>query len=115
MRLKTLAKTGLLLTIKESYLLSKNTFGLGVHPIKTLRSLQREKDRSQQLLLIGMPLWVFGFGLFFTYLGRRLLSTSSDWGFGAKISLVAAVIVTTFISGYLGYWFYKLKRWQDER
>ncbi|MFH0942686.1 MAG: hypothetical protein V1810_00785 [Candidatus Beckwithbacteria bacterium] len=56
--IKKIIRLGTLLTIKESYLFSKNIYGLGVHPLKTLGSLSREKDRSQQLLILAIP--VFG-------------------------------------------------------
>ena len=112
MQIKTIAKLGLLLSIKESYLLVKNTLGLVWHPIKTLNSLAREKDRSQQLLVIGLPLWVLAVGLGLTWLGRRMLATSTEWGWGAKSVFAAAVIATIILTGYLGYWLIKIKRYR---
>lgn len=70
--LKKIAKIGILLTIKESYLLAKNSFGLGVHPYKTLRQLSREKDRSQQLLFLMLPGMILFFGLGMIWFNRRL-------------------------------------------
>lgn len=115
MQIKTLAKIGLLLSIKESYLLTKNSLGLIWHPIKTLNSLAREKDRSQQLLVIGLPLWVLTAGLFLTWLGRRLLATSPEWGIGAIVTLATAIIVAAVLAGYLSYWLLKLKHWYEQR
>ena len=115
MQIKAIAKLGLLLSIKESYLLVKNTLGLVWHPIKTLNSLSREKDRSQQLLVIGLPLWILVAGLGLTWLGRRLLSTTPEWGAGALITLTTAVILSAALAGYLSYWLLKLKKWYDGR
>ncbi|HKZ35812.1 MAG TPA: hypothetical protein VJ242_03800 [Patescibacteria group bacterium] len=115
MQIKAIAKLGLLLSIKESYLLTKNSLGLIWHPIKTLNSLAREKDRSQQLLVIGLPLWVLTAGLALTWLGRRLLATSTVWGVGAITTLTAAIILALALAGYLTYWLLKLKHWYDGR
>ena len=111
MQIKTIAKLGLLLSIKESYLLTKNSLGLIWHPIKTLNSLAREKDRSQQLLVIGLPLWILSVGLAVTYFGRRLLATSAEWGLGAKTTLVLVVVLATSLTGYLAYWLIKLRKY----
>lgn len=69
---KKLAKIGILLTIKESYLLAKNTYGLGAHPFKTLRALAREKDRSQQLLFLILPGIILLSGLGMIWLEKQL-------------------------------------------
>ena len=112
MQLTAIAKIGLLLTIKESYLLVKNSLGLVWHPIKTLNSLSREKDRSQQLLVIGLPLWILAAGLGLTWFGRRMLATSVEWGWGAKSLFAAALIAAIVLTGYLGYWLIKIKRYR---
>ena len=72
--LKKIIKLGILLSIKESYLLAKNTFGLGVHPFKTLRALGREKDRSQQLLFLVLPGIVLLLGIVMAELERKFLA-----------------------------------------
>lgn len=108
--MKKISKVGLLLSVKESYLFSKNSLGLVLHPFKTLRSLQREKDRSQQLLIVGWPVYVWMVGLLGVYVGRRMLGTSVEWGLPAKFSFVGVVGMTLLVGGYLGYWMVKVWR-----
>jgi len=95
---------GLLLTIKESYLLAKNTYGLRVHPFKTLKSLSREKDRSQQLLILGWPVYVLVFGAGFIWLGRRLLASGAAWGWGARGAAMMFFVFSFSFLVYLSYW-----------
>ena len=83
---------------------SKNSLGLVLHPFKTLRGLEREKDRSQQLLVLGWPVYVLGVGLFGVYLGRQVLATTVEWGVAARLSFGGVVLVTLLVGGYLGYW-----------
>lgn len=65
MRIRTVARLGLLLSLKESYLFFRNSLGLIWHPFKTLAIMSREKDRSQQLLFLVLPgaILVFGVGM----------------------------------------------------
>lgn len=102
--IKKIIRLGTLLTIKESYLLVKNTFGLGVHPYKTLKSLAREKDRSQQLLLLGLPVYVLAGGAGLVWLGRRLLATSEAWGWGAKGTTGLFLGLSLAAATYLFFW-----------
>jgi len=103
-------RLGVLLAIKESYLFLKNVFGLGVHPFKTLRGVQREKDRSQQALILGLPGYVLGMGLVGVWLGRRMLGTSVEWGLLAKLSFLGVIGMSLLIGGYLGFWV--LRAWK---
>lgn len=102
--LKKIIRLGTLLSIKESYLLAKNTYGLGVHPFKTLKSLSREKDRSQQLLLLGLPVYVLAGGTGLVWLGRRLLATSETWGWGAKGATGLFLGLSLGAAIYLFFW-----------
>lgn len=115
--IKKLTKIGLLLSVKESYLFSKNSLGLVLHPFKTLRGLRREKDRSQQLLILGWPIYALMIGLLGVYVGRRLLSTTVEWGVLARLSFCGVVITTLLVGGYLGYWIVKAwsADWRDKR
>lgn len=107
-KLKKYGRFGILLGIKESYLLVKNIIGLGIHPFKTLRALQREKDRSQQVLILGIPFFLFLAGLAMVWGGRRLLATTVEWGMGARGGLVVTVLVAMMTAWYLGYWLIKV-------
>ncbi|MCG2691988.1 hypothetical protein L6272_04140 [Microgenomates group bacterium] len=102
--LKKIIRLGTLLTIKESYLLAKNTYGLGVHPFKTLKSLSREKDRSQELLISGWPMYVLALGAGVVWVGRRLLATSETWGWGAKGATVLFLGLSLAAAIYLFFW-----------
>ena len=95
------------------YPLIKNTFGLGVHPFKTLWVIDREKDRSQQLLILGLPAYVLVAGTGVVWLGRRLLGTSEEWGWGAKGIALMVVVATLSLGVYLAYWLVKV--WQTEK
>jgi len=109
-KLKKYGKIGILLGIKESYLFLRNVLGLKAHPFKTLRGLQREKDRSQQVLVLGLPIYIFGGGLVMVWLGRRWLGTSVEWGIEAKTLGLMVLVTTGMIGGYLGYWAVKVWR-----
>ncbi|MFH1280684.1 MAG: hypothetical protein ABII08_03690 [Candidatus Beckwithbacteria bacterium] len=98
--IKKWTKILVLLGIKESYLFSKNSLGLAVHPFKTLRSLQREKDRSQQLLFLIWPVLMLGIAL---YLQGKA-------GQGLVVVGWALLGVSLFLFGYLGYWMMKVWR-----
>jgi len=103
-KLKKYGKIGILLGIKESYLFLRNVLGLKTHPFKTLRGMQREKDRSQQVLVLGLPVYVLVGGVLMVWLGRRWLGTSVEWGIEAKILGLIVLMITGMIGGYLGYW-----------
>lgn len=89
--MKRIGKLGLLLGIKESYLFSKNVVGLGVHPYKTLSSLGREKDRSQQLLMAALPAVILLSGLGMIWLERQL-------------SALVLLSLSLALFGYLIFW-----------
>ena len=71
MQVKRIARLGLLLSIKESYLFVRNSLGLAWHPFKTLAVMGREKDRSQQLLFLVLPGVILLFGLGMVWLERK--------------------------------------------
>ena len=119
-------RVGLLLSIKESYLFLRNSLGLTVHPYKTLRELKREKDRSQQLLVVGWPFYVLMLGLAMRMArprirGVKLVKEIIDMGaFAPKlwVGVEWTLIGLSFlILGYIGYWV--LRAWsaggRDER
>jgi len=69
--IKRIAKLSFLITLKEAYLLSKNSLGLIYHPFLTLNTLKDKKDKSQTILISLTLLTIFGItplaisGLFF--------------------------------------------------
>lgn len=110
MKVVHIARLGLLLSIKESYLFVKNSLGLVEHPFKTLAVLNREKDRSQQLLIIFWPVYILILGTGLTWLGRRLLATEPEWGVGAKLVFGMGILGFIAMGGYLSYWWGRLWR-----
>ena len=110
MILKKIAKYGLLLTLKEGYLFVRNSFGLVWHPFKTLAVMSREKDRSQQLLILGWPIYVLLAATGITWLGRRWVSTTVEWGMGAKMVFSLGIFGFMAVGIYLGYWWVRLWR-----
>lgn len=108
MQVKRIAKLGLLLSIKESYLFAKNSLGLVWHPFKTLAVISREKDRSQQLLILGWPVYVLFLATGLTWLGRRLLATTPAWGTGAKAVFSLGIFGFIVVGFYISYWWVRL-------
>jgi len=102
--IKKIIRLGTLLGIKESYLLTRNAYGLAVHPFKTLNTLARGKDRSQELLLLFLPAGVLTAGAGFIWVGRRLLATSEAWGWGAKGVAGLFLVFSLALSVYLLFW-----------
>jgi uncharacterized membrane protein YpjA len=106
---KRLAKYSVLLTIKESYLFIRNWLGMIFHPFKTLRSLLRERDYSQILLVIGFPLHIFIGGLGLIWFSRRLIkATPGQWWILTQSSVAAIFFTTTITFFYLAFWLYKI-------
>lgn len=110
MPVKKIAKLGLLLLLKDSYLFVRNSLGLVWHPFKTLAVLSREKDRSQQLLILGWPMYVLVLATGFTWAGRRLVATTPEWGLGAKSVFSLGILGFMAVGGYISYWWVRLWR-----
>ncbi len=103
-----IGKYSILLTIKESYLFSRNLFGLIFHPFKTLKEIILEKDRSQELLIFGLPFYFFTFGFVFITGLRILIKAPKEWGFLARSLLIFFLLIALGLFVYLGYWLIKI-------
>jgi len=106
--IQKLLRLGIRLGIKESYLLARNTYGLGFHPYKTLRSIFREKDRSQEILVFGLPAYVLVVGAGLVWTGRRVFGMGGEWGWGAKTTAIFFLSVSFLIVLYIAYWWVKI-------
>jgi hypothetical protein len=84
--------------------------GLKLHPFKTLRAMFREKDRSQQLLVLGLPGYVFVGGLMVIGVARVLIGAPKQWGWLAKLGAGGVTGLALFLAGYLLIWL--LRIWQ---
>ncbi|MFC1711023.1 hypothetical protein ACFLZ1_00395 [Patescibacteria group bacterium] len=107
--LSKIGKYSILLSIKESYLLSKNLLGLIVHPFKTIRSILRERDYSQVALIFGLPFYIFITGFVFIFGARFLISAPTQWGILAKALVFLVSLTSLLIFIYLVYWLFKVK------
>lgn len=110
MPIRKIVRLGLLLLLKDSYLFVRNSFGLVWHPFKTLAVMFKQKDRSQELLILAWPVYVLICGTGLTWLGRRLLATSPEWGAGAKGLFGLTLAGFLLIGMYLFYWGYRVWR-----
>ena len=111
---KRFLKYSILLTIKESYLFIRNTLGLMLHPFKTLRSLFREQDFSQIVLVISFPIISLIIGLGTIWAARRLVgATPGDWRLLTKSGVSLTFLISCFLFFYLGYWLFQL--WKIKR
>lgn len=105
MMFKLLLKIGVLTGLKESYLTARNLLGLLFHPFKTIYVIREEKDKSQTILIFGMPVygWIGGLVLI---AGLRWLTGRGGlaWGWLAKSLGVMLSLGVVILAGYLGYW-----------
>jgi len=112
--LRRWGRLGILLGIKESYLFFRNTLGLGIHPVKTLRAMQREKDRSQQLLVLGLPVYMVVGGVAVVVGGRWLIGAPEEWGGLARGVIVGVGLVGLSLAGYLAYWLIRVEKMRGD-
>ena len=102
-------KYSVLLSIKESYLFSRNLFGLYKHPFKTLRAIFREEDASQFFLLFSLPIFIIVVGLGVVWLGRRLIHVpKGEWGILTYGGVLGVFVLSFLLLLYLGFWFYRV-------
>ena len=112
---KRVAKYSLVLSIKESYLLTKNWLGMYFHPFKTIRALIREKDYSQLLLVSTFPIYILLFGLFSIWFARRIVGiTPGSWGAPTKLGVIVLLLTTSYLLLYLGYWIVQVIKTQKQ-
>jgi len=111
-----------LLALRESYFFCRNSLGLWFHPFKTVRVIYRQKDISQGLLILGIPLYLFLTGFVFIKGSRFLIGApSTPWGPLARLLGVLLLLLTFFLTTYLFYWFWKVlkignkQKWQYEK
>lgn len=97
----------ILLAIREIYLFFSHLLGLILHPYKTLRTISREKDLSQAILLSSwpLPLWFVLGGLFLVI--NFLFRPGGIFTTLVKTFNLFFILYSLFIilySAYLAYW-----------
>lgn len=114
---KSLAKktleTSVLLGLKEAYFFLRNLQGLFFHPYKTLRVMEREKNKLQVGLIFGLPFYFFVTGFLFIHFLRSLIQAPDHWGILAKLLFLCLTGFSLVAFLYLFYWlwvFFKLKK-----
>jgi len=70
----------------------------------------REKDRSQQVLVLGLPFYVLVGGVVGIIGGRWLIGAPAEWGMMARAVGLMVLMAAGGIGGYLFYWLIKLWR-----
>ena len=82
-----------LVLIKETYLFTKNLYGLIVHPFKTTGEIVKKPDHSQTFLIFGLP--------FYLFLGGAIIFLPFFWiirnWYNARILSLLAFYIFSFI------------------
>jgi len=105
---KRIIKLSILIGIKEAYLLGRNLLGLAYHPFLTLRTIKKERDFSQTVLIsfsilsplilvltITVIIYLISFFLFSIPTDFKKLILSVD---------LATFLFTLIVIFYLFYW-----------
>lgn len=105
-RIKNIFKLTVLIAARQIWKLLCNLYHLITEPILTIKTLIKEKDKSQFFLLF----WVFLIPLISYFLARIIW----DYYFygtiikGVGIVFVAAITIQILLLWYLGYWVLKV-------
>lgn len=107
----------LLITLREGYLFCRNILGLWLHPFKTFTIIFTENDLSQAILILGLPLYIFGVGFLLIKTTRLIIGAPNHpWGWLAKAGGLALALGVFLLGIYLFYWafrVYKQKKYFD--
>lgn len=110
----------MLLGVRESYLFTRNLYGILVHPFLTTKRIVQDRDLSQGMLIFGLPayLWVFWVfvllvsRLFITPIGGQVFGRL-QFGFFAQASFMASTLLTAYSLLLIAYCFYTV--WKKGR
>jgi len=109
-KIKNFLRLGLLMGIKESYLLTKNTYGLYAHPFLTTKRIVREGDLSQSVLLFGLPVYLWLGWVLVLLVSRIFIFGRLQFGFLAKSSFLFVSFSISLLLLFLGYWIFEVKK-----
>lgn len=106
LKIKTerLAKFGVLIGLRESYLLARNVCGLYFHPFLTTKKIMKEKDYSQGVLLFGLPAYLWLGWVCILLISRIFFFQRLQFGFWAKTSFLLISLAVAMLFLFLGYW-----------
>lgn len=110
LKIQKLFKMGVLMGVKESYLLVRNLYGFCEHPWLTTKRLVDKRDWSQGILIFGLPAG-FWFGWLFVLVVSRLFIKPLHgvelgplkFGFWAQISFALSSFFTFMTVSLLAY------------
>ncbi len=107
-KFKKLAKFGILVGIKESYLFLRNLYGIYSHPFLTTKKIVEQKDLSQGILLFGLPIYLWLGWVFILLVSRLFIFGRLQFGILAKTSFLLVSFFISLFSLFLGYWIFKV-------
>lgn len=115
LRVKKLLKFGALLSIKEGYLFLGNLYGLYAHPFLTAKKMVVSKDYSQEILIFGLPIYLWLGWVFILLASRIFVFGQLQFGFWAKASFLLSSLFVSILSLFLGYWIFMVLKRKGER
>lgn len=108
-RIEKIFRLSILIFFRQVWKLVCNIYHLLNQPFLTIKTLIKEKDKSQIFLLVIMI-----FMPIFGYIVARIIWDIHKYGFvlnSIGMVFTATAIVETIIFGYIGYWLFRaLKR-----
>ena len=103
-----LLRAAVLVSLKEFYLFLRNLYGLVVHPFKTIVEIRKKPDRSQTILIFGLPVYGgigvmggIGLSLVLVLLFRPTNELLVNFLF---FFLSCSVLLVSGYALYLGFW-----------
>lgn len=107
--IKKIVKLGVLVGIKESYLLARNVYGLYTHPFLTTKKIMKDKDWSQGILIFGLPAYLWLAWVFVLLVSRLFIFGRLQFGYLAKSSFLLVSLAVSVLFLFLGYWINKAR------
>jgi len=112
---KKISKFFSLLAFREAYFYCRNLLGLTKHPQLTISRIFRQKDKSQFMLIFGLPFYTFLAGVVFIFALKKLIfGKVFNLGFLAKSSLLMVAIFSLLAFYYLFYWLIQVWKYRGK-
>ena len=115
LKFKKLLKFGALVGIKEGNLFLGNLYGLYAHPFLTAKRIVINKDFSQEILIFGLPIYLWLGWVFILLVSRIFVFGRLQFGFWAKASFLLSSLFASILSLFLGYWILMVLKKKGEK
>lgn len=102
------------MTIRESYLLGRNIYGLLFHPFLTTKRIMKDKDYSQGILLFGLPVYLWAGWVVILLVSRFFIFQELRFGILAQASFSLVTALVSLLLLFLGYWISKVKKGEKQ-